>query len=336
MAVLFDSAAVATSEADEALTALFAQGGVPIRVSHARPGAAGRTIVEHWSFAEQDLFVARGDTLRLARTRTELKAGAPEGIRLGYQLTGSSRLVVGEHQEADTAGQLNITDLTQPCEFTQYGHDAAVASFEISWGDLGLSAETVRRSAPLLKHSPVYPLMQAHMARLCAGADALRHPDVGPHIGHATVQLAQALIASAEGPGPRACAILNEALYSRIVEYILLHLVDRSLTPERIAAAHDISHRQLYRVWSHNQLGVAEWIIAQRLARAAAALTDDRQRHSPMWAIAHSVGFKDAAHFSRRFRAAYGVSPRVWRQDSGPVNPGNADNPARRPFSRSR
>ena len=204
-----------------------------------------------------------------------------------------------------------------------------VASFEISWGDLGVSAETVRRSAPLLKHSPVYPLMQAHMARLCAGADALRHPDVGPHIGHATVQLAKALIASAEGPGPRACAILNEALYTRIVEYILLHLADQSLTPERIAAAHDISLRQLYRIWSHSQLGVAEWIIAERLARAAAALTDDHQRHTPIWVVAHSLGFKDAAHFSRRFRAAYGMPPRVWRHDSGALHPGNTGVPSR-------
>lgn len=322
MAVLFDSHELPTRHADEALTALFSQGGLPIRVSHARPGVAGRTTIEYWSFADQNLFVARGNSLRLARGRAEVKACAPEGIRLGYQLTGSYRLVVGEHHEAHSAGQLNITDLTQPCGFTQYGPGAAVASLEISWDDLGLSAESVRRAVPVLTRSPVYPLMQAHMARLCVDATALGRPDIEPHIGQATLHLAQALIASAEDIEPHARAILHEALDARIVEYTLLHLVEPSLTPERIATAHHISLRHLYRLWSHNQLGIAEWIIVERLARAAAALTDDRQRRSPISTIAYSLGFRDAAHFSRRFRAIYGVPPRTWRQESGRRRPG--------------
>jgi AraC-like DNA-binding protein len=316
MAVLFDSDELPAGHADEALTALFAQGGLPIRVSHVSPSTAGRTVVEHWSFDEQSLFVARGNTLRLARSHGEVKACAPEGIRLGYQLTGSYRLLAGEHQEAYSAGQLNITDLTQPCEFTQYGPGAAVASLELSWDDLGLSAETVRRSAALVQHSPVYSLMQAHVARLCADANALRRPDVGPHVGQATLHLVKAFIAGADAAEPRARAILNEALYTRIVEYVLLHLAEPSLNPERIAAAHHISLRHLYRLWSHNDTGVAEWIIGERLARAAAALSDDRQRRNPISAIAFALGFQDAAHFSRRFRAAYGVPPHIWRRES--------------------
>jgi AraC-like DNA-binding protein len=317
MAVLFDSEALPAERADEELTALFASGGLPIMVSHVRPSVAGRTIVEHWSFAEQSLFIARGNTLRLARARAEVRACAPEGIRLGYQLTGSYRLAVGEHQEACSAGQLNLTDLTQPCEFTQYGADAAVASLELTWDELELTAETVRRATPMLQGSPVYPLMQAHMARLCADAATLRGPVVEPQVGHATRHLARAFIASASASEPRARAILNDALYVRVVEFMLLHLEEPSLTPDRVAAAHNISLRQLYRLWSQNRLGVAEWIIVERLARAAAALADQRQRRRPISTIAYSLGFRDAAHFSRRFRAAYGVSPRSWREEPG-------------------
>jgi AraC-like DNA-binding protein len=317
MVVLFDSRAVSTRQADEALTALFTDAGLPIRASHVSPSAAGRTVVEHWSLAEHSLFIARGNTLRLARGRAELRASAPEGIRLGYQITGSYRLDVAEHQESYSAGHVNITDLTQPCEFTQYGPDAAVASLELSWDDLGLTAESVRRATPLLQHSPVYPLIQAHMARLCADAAALRHPAVELHVGQATLHLTRAFIASADASEPRARSMMNEAMYARIVEYVLLHLVEPSLTPERIAAAHHISIRHLYRLWSHNQLGIAEWIIVERLARAAAALTDERQQGTTIWAIAHSLGFRDPAHFSRRFRATYRVPPRIWRQESG-------------------
>jgi AraC-like DNA-binding protein len=31
-------------------------------------------------------------------------------------------------------------------------------------------------------------------------------------------------------------------------------------------------------------------------------------------AVARRWGFTDATHFGRRFRAAYGISPREWRQ----------------------
>ncbi|MDT4922450.1 MAG: hypothetical protein QOG01_163 [Pseudonocardiales bacterium] len=316
MAVLFDSKTLPAGEADEALTVLFAEGGLPISVSHVRPREAGQTSVEQWSLAEQSLFVARGNTLRLARSVTDVKAAAPERLRLGFQLTGSYTLTVGEHREKHSAGQLNITDLTQPCEFTQYGTDAAVASLEIAWDDLGLSAKAVRRSMLQLQRSPVYPLMQAHMARVCANAGALGRPDVAAHIARATSHLAQALIASVDADGPHARAALNEALDARIVEYVLLHLADPSLTPQSIAAAHHISLRHLYRLWSHNELGLAEWIIVERLARAAAALAGERQQRRPISAIAYSLGFKDAAHFSRRFRSTYGVPPRLWRREA--------------------
>ena len=315
MSVVFDSDTVLDSDADEALTALFTQGGLPIQVSHLQPRMVTRTTVEQWSFTRHTLFIARGDALRLTRSRAELDIRAPEGVRLGYQLTGSYRLLAGQHQEADGAGQLNLTDLTQPCEFTQYGPGAATGSLELSWDDLGLDAQTVRRSVPSLQSSPVYPLMRAHMARLCVDAAELIGPDLQPHIGQATLQLSRALIGSAvDDSTPTARTALHDALHARIIEYILLRLSDPSLSPDRIAAANNISLRELYRAWSHHPVGVAEWIILQRLARAAAALTDDRQPRKTISAIAYSTGFKDAAHFSRRFRATYGVSPHTVQQ----------------------
>ncbi|MGW9499321.1 helix-turn-helix domain-containing protein [Streptomyces prasinus] len=42
-------------------------------------------------------------------------------------------------------------------------------------------------------------------------------------------------------------------------------------------------------------------------------LTDPRLRSRSIRAIATRWGFVDAAHFSRAFRAAYGVSPRDHR-----------------------
>jgi AraC-like DNA-binding protein len=118
-----------------------------------------------------------------------------------------------------------------------------------------------------------------------------------------------------------------EALDARIVEYILLHLSDPSLTPQKIAAAHHISLRHLHRLWSHNERGLAEWIIVERLARAAGALASERQQRRSISAIAYSLGFKDAAHFSRRFRSTYGVPPHLWRREAQHQRGGDARDP---------
>jgi AraC-like DNA-binding protein len=34
----------------------------------------------------------------------------------------------------------------------------------------------------------------------------------------------------------------------------------------------------------------------------------------PIAATARACGFADASHFARRFRGAYGLSPREWQQ----------------------
>jgi AraC-like DNA-binding protein len=87
---------------------------------------------------------------------------------------------------------------------------------------------------------------------------------------------------------------------------------DRHAVPvfeQSIAAANHISLRHLYRLWSHNDLGLTEWIIVERLARAAEALASERQQRRPISAIAYSLGFKDAAHFSRRSAPLTGFLP---------------------------
>jgi AraC-like DNA-binding protein len=317
VAILFDSSAVAARDRDEALTDLFSDNGVPIRVSHDAPDGAGHTILEHWALGEQDLFVARGDGLRLTRSVAEVRAAAPAAIRLGYQIRGRYTLAVERHQEMKGAGHVNIVDQTKPVEFTQYGRGAAVASFNVTFEALGLPPDTVRAAGRVLKSSPVHGLLGSHMARLCQVADSIRPADARPLVADATVQLARATIASVGQVDLRRLAAFNDALYSRIVEYVLQHLADPGLSPRRIAVHHNISVRNLYRLWAHNEVGIAEWIASERLAGAAAELQGHERRTVSIAAVAHSWGFVDASHFSRRFRQTYDCSPQEWRAMAG-------------------
>ena len=54
--------------------------------------------------------------------------------------------------------------------------------------------------------------------------------------------------------------------------------------------------------------------VLRRLDRARERLSEG----AGLAELAHSCGFADQAHFSRRFRSAYGLSPGAWRTLAGP------------------
>ena len=76
-----------------------------------------------------------------------------------------------------------------------------------------------------------------------------------------------------------------------------------------IAAAHDVSLRQLYRMFSDAGLSLEQEVIGQRLELARAQLVSPAGRRRSIAATARACGFTDASHFTRRFRHTYGMAP---------------------------
>jgi AraC-like DNA-binding protein len=74
-----------------------------------------------------------------------------------------------------------------------------------------------------------------------------------------------------------------------------------------------ISVRQVYKLWEAEPRPLGQWILERRLDAARHELTSPRGRSQTIAAIARRWGFADSTHFSRRFRQAYGMSPREWR-----------------------
>jgi AraC-like DNA-binding protein len=68
---------------------------------------------------------------------------------------------------------------------------------------------------------------------------------------------------------------------------------------------------------------VAGWVRERRLERSRHDLLDPALAARPVSAIAARWGLVDPAHFSRLFRAAYGVPPLEYRRTmGGPPGPG--------------
>lgn len=95
--------------------------------------------------------------------------------------------------------------------------------------------------------------------------------------------------------------------------YVVEHLSDARLTPDRLAAALNISRRALYLLFKSIGLTPGGFIIESRLECCRTALADPIRRHRTITDIALENGFCDSAHFSRLFKARFGLTPRQWR-----------------------
>jgi AraC-like DNA-binding protein len=102
-------------------------------------------------------------------------------------------------------------------------------------------------------------------------------------------------------------------LLVRIKAYVDQHLDDADLGPEAIAAACFISTGYLHKIFRAEGTTVSRYVREQRLERCRHDLLDPGWRHTAVSTIGARWGFFDAAHFSRVFKAAYGVAPREYR-----------------------
>jgi len=114
--------------------------------------------------------------------------------------------------------------------------------------------------------------------------------------------LDSALVVGPERPS------LNSSRLTEVRHYIEDNLDDPRLYASTIAAAHGISVRTLQKLFSDEGTTVSSWIRERRLRACYRALSN-AQRSETVTEVAFRWGFNDAAHFSRRFKQAFGVTP---------------------------
>ncbi|MER5436648.1 helix-turn-helix domain-containing protein [Streptomyces sp. NPDC002588] len=212
-------------------------------------------------------------------------------------------------------GCLAFTDPTRPYTLTCPDRSRTHA-FRLPAQWLGLREADRRR----ITEEPVLPDPQTAALAvpfLCRLAD--RAGTYGPHLRPLLARNAADLLATVAAerlaqdtprPGADAAATL---LRLRIKGFIEDHLTDPDLTPGTIAVAHHISVRHIHRLFQYEGTTVSRWIQHRRLEACRRALGHPARNPPALTAVAHRYGFTSYSHFSRAFRAAYGMSPSEWR-----------------------
>ena len=102
---------------------------------------------------------------------------------------------------------------------------------------------------------------------------------------------------------------VNKNDFSRFSRYIERNLADTNLAPQRIAEAHNVLLRYLHAAFAKEGTSVGAWMRQRRLSHCRRELLRLKKGQTII-EIAFRWGFNDAVHFSRVFKAQYGVSPR--------------------------
>jgi AraC-like DNA-binding protein len=265
----------------QALRAASGQTSVLCRIDHIGPDDATHARMHSWAFGQAILVTSDSS---------------------GFRLVLASR---GEHREGPPAVPMAVRSRGLP----------ASCVFEMPYEQLGLPADVIQAARPRLQTSPLYELVRDHLVRLAGLADEMVADPGATALGTATTELVRALLVSAAG-----WPVLESresTLATRVLAYSRQHLTEPRLTPERIAGAHNISVRQLYKACADVGVRLEQWLIQQRLEAARAELTAPTGRRRSIAATARACGFTDPSHFSRRFRAAYGMTPRDWQHSAG-------------------
>lgn len=167
---------------------------------------------------------------------------------------------------------------------------------------------------PLSGRAPTAALFLGFLTRLAGCVDQLTPADAD-RLARALVELLAASLAheldalTRLEPEPR-----QRALRARVRAFVDRHLSDPELCPATIAAAHHICVRHLHQIFRGEGVTVAGLIRTARLERCRRDLADPALRHEPVAGIGARWGFVDAPHFSRVFRAAFGLPPGEYRR----------------------
>ncbi|MBE7200230.1 MAG: helix-turn-helix domain-containing protein [Parafilimonas terrae] len=227
-------------------------------------------------------------------------------------LRGTVRANQYDHSTTDSAGDFSVRDTNTPWTIEHNGYSEVLA-IQIPRERLEGMLGSTRRFAGLTVGGslPTTTLTRSFLRNLLSVGDRLV-PEAAERMASTGIDLVVASLAERMAMEPPK-ALHGTLIVQRARAYVAAHFGDPALGPAEVAAAVGVSLRHLQTLFREDGHNIAAWIWQLRLEKAAQRLSDPACLHLQLGEVAYRCGFADQAHFSRRFRDRYAMSPRAYR-----------------------
>jgi AraC-like DNA-binding protein len=246
------------------------------------------------------------------RTARNIVNGEDDVFLLCLQLEGEAVMCQDGREAVIRPGEFTLLDAQRPysCRYdlrkqitVKIPHRALKSRIDAG---ANLTAHTLRNDGPA-------EFLASYLTMLRDSVNGL--PEVAAsRIAEHVLDLTALSLTAFAGTNTPALSSARMVTLLRLRMAIESRLSDPDLTPTTAAAAVGISVRYANALLSKQGLSLQRLIVSRRLERCRQAFQDPRQASRTVGEIAYGWGFSDLSHFNRRFKAAFGCSPRDYRR----------------------
>lgn len=275
---------------------------------HARDHGIKGAELRAWSLGDINALEARVGGCRITPASDSRDAFPENSLILKIFIEGSAVLEQAGKTSRVMRGALVLIDPSQDFE-------------EIFEGDVHISTLVLPKR--LLKNRGVPSTINGHITPDMSQPEMMFVRDmlygIIRHSAHVSTEFAERLqkqvldfidvIIAASGPSIVGSG-RHVTLY-RARDYMRRNFADPDLDPDTIGAALQLSSNYLNKLFRSEGTSLMRYLWSLRLEQAALQLRNGPGRRVDQ--IAYACGFSSAAHFSRTFRARYGLTPSEMR-----------------------
>lgn len=257
---------------------------------------------------------------RVERTSRDIRLDGFDHYFALFQVHGTSAVTQNDRDVRLAAGDVVLVDAARP--LTLFGADPSA-----QWLSLHLPRQALVTHLGLELQGGCFRRSGTPAVRLLNDAIIGAHKDRGNSLSPADsyMQLAAFdLVGALFAPSdPVRVSSSAGKLFARICGVIKEGFSDPDFGPAKVATEAGVSLRYVQKLFMQHGSTCGDFIYSLRLDRAAHLIRRQASRSVglPLSEIAYACGFRDYAHFARKFRFRFGCAPRVyagkWAQGSG-------------------